>query len=302
MAVHRRAGRRRYVLLLLVLTSITLITLDRRGRDDGPLGALGRAAHTVVSPVEEAVDGVTDPVADWWDGITDGSSLKRENERLREQIEELEDERRRAQVALEENEAFRDLFELPILDDVPQVVARVVNRSAGNFEWTITLNKGSESGIAPDMPVVGPAGLVGRVLDAWDGGCKVLLLVDPDSHVSVRVLPGDVTGTADGGVGSEELRVELDAEAPVGRGDAVFTSGLENSVFPEGLSVGTVVEVEQRPGGLGTVARVQPATRFGALDFVDVLRWVPGQGAAVSTTTTTTTTAPGPTTTTGDGA
>ena len=73
---------------------------------------------------------------------------------------------------------------------MPRVTARVVNRSPGNFESTVTIDKGEESGISPDMPVIGPGGLVGRVLEAWNGGAKVLLLIDPESDVGVRVQPG----------------------------------------------------------------------------------------------------------------
>jgi len=300
MAVHRRASRRRYVLLVLVLTSVTLITLDSRRDDSGPLGAVGRAAHTVVSPVEKAVDKVADPVGDWFDGLTDRGSLTQENERLRRELEELQDEVRRAEEALRQNRILRELARLPILDDVPTETARVVNRSTGNFEWTITLDKGTEAGISPDFPVVGPAGLVGKVVESWNGGCKVRLLVDPLSGVGVRVLPGLASGSAEGRAGSERLRLELDSGVAVAEGDAVVTSGLENSVFPEGLSVGEVVEIEREEGGLGTTVRVLPWTDFDELEFVRVLKWVPGQGPVVSTTTTTTTAPPSTSTTTID--
>jgi rod shape-determining protein MreC len=289
-----RRTNRRYVLLLLVLTAITLITLDSRREEPGALGAVGRAAHTVVSPIEAAVDAVASPIADWFDGITDGASLKSENRRLNKRLGEYEDRLRRANAALDENEELHRLLGLPVLADVPRTSARVVNRSPGNFEWTVTIDKGEEEGISPDMVVLGPDGLVGRVLDSWNGGSKVLLLIDPESNVGVRVLPGLVSGIAEGIAGSEELRVDLDVDAQVAVGDNVVTSGLENSSFPPDLSVGRITEVEEQPGGLGTVVRVEPWTDFESLEFVTVLKWVPGQGPVVSTTTTTTTT---PTTT-----
>ena len=61
-------------------------------------------------------------------------------------------------------------------------------------------------------------------------------------------------------------------------GDNVVTSGIEQSDFPEGLSVGQVTEVEPREDRLGTVVRVKPWTGFGGLEYVTVLKWVPGQG------------------------
>jgi rod shape-determining protein MreC len=304
--IGTRRTNRRYVLLLLVLTAITLITLDSRREEPGALGTVGRAAHTIVSPIESAVDSVVSPIADWFDGVTDGASLKSENRRLNRRLGEYEDRLRRANAALDENEELHRLLGLPILADIPRTSARVINRSPGNFEWTVTIDKGEEEGISPDMVVLGPDGLVGRVLDAWNGGSKVLLLIDPESNVGVRVLPGLVSGIAEGIAGSKELRVDLDADAQVSIGDNVVTSGLENSSFPADLSVGRITEVEVQPGGLGTVVRVEPWTDFEALEFVTVLKWVPGQGPVVSTTTTTTTSpppavAPDATTTTTDG-
>jgi len=82
------------------------------------------------------------------------------------------------------------------------------------------------------------------------------------------------------------------------------TADLENSVFPPDLVVGTVTSVEQKPAGLGSIVHISPSVDFDAIQFVEVLRWVPGQGPVVAptTTTTTTTTVPGATTTTTPGA
>jgi rod shape-determining protein MreC len=285
---HRRANRR-YVLLVIVLAAVTLITLDSRRQDSGAPGVVGRAAHALVSPIDRAVNAAISPVSDWFSGVTDGRSLKTENRDLRARVGELEDKQRRADAALEQNKIYEKLLALPILDDVPRVTARIVNRSPGNFEWTVTLNKGEETGISPDMVVVGPDGLVGRVLQSWKGGSKVLLLVDPDSNVGVRVRPGLVSGIAEGVAGSKDLRLELDADVQVSVGDEVVTSGLENSSFPEGISVGRITKVEHEADRLGVVAHVRPWTDFDSLEYVTVLRWVPGQGPVVSTTTTTTT-------------
>src|ERR1700690_1420474 len=89
MAGARRASRRRYVLLVIVLTCLTLITLDTRNGRSGPLGALGRVAHQVVSPVQAAVDNDASPVSDWWDGVTNAGHLKRDNRRLQTEVAAL---------------------------------------------------------------------------------------------------------------------------------------------------------------------------------------------------------------------
>jgi rod shape-determining protein MreC len=312
MAVSRHVSRRRYVLLLLVLTAVTLITLDSRAGRTGPLGAVGRGAHTVVSPIERGVNAVAQPVSDWWDGVTNAGHLKRENAALRRENAELRGKQAAAAHAINENKILDQLLHLPILSNVPRVAARVVNRDPGNFESTLTIDRGTESGIARDMPVMAGDGLVGKVIETWRGGSKVRVLVDQDSAVGVQTeqKPGhdSTTGIAEGRTGSRDVVVDdFDPQKPVVVGDAVVTSGLENSVFPYGLPVGKVVKVDKLPGGLGTRVRIRPYVDFDGVAYVLVLKWVPGQGAVISTTTTappttTTTTVPGfgsaPTTTT----
>lgn len=312
MAVSRHASRRRYVLLLLVLTAVTLITLDSRAGRTGPLGSVGRAAHTVVAPIERGVNAVAQPVSDWWDGVTNAGHLKRENATLRRQNDQLRGQQNAAAQAINEDKLLKGLLHLPILNNVPRVAARVINRDPGNFESTLTIDRGTESGIARDMPVMAGEGLVGKVIETWRGGSKVRVLVDSDSAVGVQTeqRPGhdSTTGIAQGAFGSRDIVVDdFDSAKPVVVGDAIVTSGLENSVFPYGLPVGRVVKVDKLPGGLGTRVRIRPYVDFDGVAYVLALKWVPGQGAVISTTTTappttTTTTVPGsgnaPTTTT----
>jgi cell shape-determining protein MreC len=83
-------------------------------------------------------------------------------------------------------------------------------------------------------------------------------------------------------------------------GDEVVTANIANSLYPPDLAVGTVTGVDDQSAGLGTSARITPFVDFGELQFVQVLRWVPGQGPVETTTTTSTTasTVPGASTTT----
>jgi rod shape-determining protein MreC len=286
------------VLLLVVLTSVTLITLDRRSGDSGALGAIGRAAHTVVSPVERAVAAVARPIGNWFDGVFSAGSLEEENRELRDRIAELEGEVRNGRAAVIENEQLKEATDLPINADVERVVGRVVNVAAGNFESTITLNRGSRDGVMEDMPALVHDGVVGRVVEVWRDGCKVLLLTDPSFSVSVRIAEDQVTGIASGRAGADTMALDVDSSrraASIADGDLVETSGFAGSSFPAGLQVGELTEVRDRQGGLPPQAKVAPFVDFDRLDFVSVLLWAPGQDP-VTTTTTTTTTVP-PTTT-----
>jgi rod shape-determining protein MreC len=307
MAIARRTSRRRYVLLVIVLTAVTLITLDSRGGRSGPLGAVGRAAHTLVSPIQGAVESISTPISDWWHGVTEGAKLKRDNRKLREQLAVAEGTDRAARRALAENEDLKKLLGLNSLLNVKRVNARIVARDTGNFDSSLTLDHGTESGIARDMPVVGPDGyLVGSVIDVGRNFAKVRVLTDPVFAVGVRTPkhPGGdaATGTASGRSGSHELLVDdFDPQAKILRGDQIVTSPLSTK-FPPDLLVGSVTKVMDLPGGFSRDVFVKPYVDLGALENVAVLFWVQGQGPVVKTTTTTgttsTTTTTMPTTTT----
>ncbi len=302
MARPRGANRRRFVLALVVLTSLTLITLDSRSGRSGALGSVGRVAHTIVSPLARATNAVAGPIGDWWSGVIDSGKLKRENRRLRGQVAALKGEHDQARAALSQNDLLQQLLELNqtrLNSSARPIAARVVNRDPGNFQSTITIDRGQEAGIEKGMAVAVYGGVVGHVIDSWHGGAEVRVLTDPESAVAVRTVENPATGIAQGHAGSRELIVsDFDANAHVKRGDLVVTSDVANSVYPPDLTVGTITSVSVKPAGLGSVVRIKPAVDFDALEFVDVLRWVPGEGPVVVTTTTTTTSTTTTTTTT----
>ncbi len=305
MAGARRASRRRYVLLLIVLSCLTLITLDTRNGRSGSLGAMGRIAHRIVSPVQGAVDDVARPVSDWWDGITNSGNLKRDNRRLQEQIAALRGKETAADEAIKENSDLKRSLALQNALLVKNVTALIVGRDPGNFDPTLTIDKGSETGISVDMPVIAPEGIVGKVIEVWNRGAKIQVLTDPNFSVGVQT-PGRgaspaTTGIASGEVGSHDLAVEFDAGTNVLRGDQIVTSP-QSTLFPSGLAVGTIASATNQPGNTGVNATITPYVHLGALQHVTVLLWSQGTPGPVlpttTTSTTTTTTVPGPTTTT----
>jgi rod shape-determining protein MreC len=302
MARPRSANRRRFVLVLVVLTSLTLITLDSRSGRTGPLGAIGRLAHTIVSPVQRATSAVATPIGDWWSGVTDSGHLKRDNRKLRATVADLQNQLRNREVVSQQDRELRDLAGLKLLPTANAITARVIDRDPGNFESTLTIDRGQESGIEKDMAVMAASGVVGHIIDSWHGGAKIRVLTDPESAIAVRTtVVHSVTGIAQGRLGSRDLAVsDFPADADVHKGYTVVTADLENSVFPPDLVVGTVSSVDRKAAGLGSVVRITPSVDFDAIQFVQVLRWVPGTGAVVAptTTTTTSTTTPGASTTT----
>jgi rod shape-determining protein MreC len=269
-----RPNRRRTILILLVLTSITLITLDTRGGDSGVGGRVRNAARDVFAPVQDGVDRVLQPIEDWWDGVTRAGEIKAENKRLRKQVFAREGRLKAAQASIDEIDELKRLADLPIARELKSVTAQIILGSPGNFESTVALNKGTDDGIVVDQPVVSGLGLLGRVARASGKRATVLLLTDRDSGVSVRDARSNVRGIINGRPDSELQRVDLvPSPSDVRAGDILVTEGTESGPFPPGIPVGRIVSVRQRPGDLQARITVRLFADASRTEFVRVLEW-----------------------------
>jgi rod shape-determining protein MreC len=275
-AVYRRTSRPRFTLLLLVLTAITLLTLDERSNGLGVIDTARDGARDLFAPVKDAADAVFSPVTDFFQGAVHYGDVEEENARLRAQLAEREALALRAADAEREREALLDLAALDFVGDIPTVAARVVRSPASGFDLTIELDRGREAGVAKGMPVVGSGGLVGRVVDVSRRTSIVQLVTDSSSSVGVRLAASGDVGVAVGRGSGSTLRMDLvDPATKVEKGEAVVTSGLQNSVFPPGIPVGRVVAATTASGALQQDVTVAPAADLRRLVFVKVLQWAP---------------------------
>ncbi len=274
MAVYRRSRRHRFLLVLLVLTSVTAITLDYRGTSGGALESLRRGAREAVAPLQSAAADALEPVTDFFGGITRYGSLKNENAELRREIDRLRGQQLSAEGAERERQALLELMRLDFAATIPNVTARVVAASPSNFQNTVVVDRGSDHKLLAGMPVVTGAGLVGRVLDVSPTRATIQLLTDRSSNVGVRLTGSGEVGVAIGQGTREPLRVDfVTASVKVNEGEAVVTSGLQGSVFPAEIPVGTVRATRTQPGGVQQEISVDPAVDLRRLDFVKVLLW-----------------------------
>jgi rod shape-determining protein MreC len=269
-----RPNRRRTILILLVLISITLITLDSRGGDSGVGGRIRNTARDVFAPIQDGVDSVTEPIEDWWDGVTRSGDIKAENRTLRRQLQRARGEVAAARASIREVRELKRLAALPFVGDLNGVTAQIILGSPGNFEATVALDKGTGDGIVVDQPVVSGRGLLGRIARASGKRSTVLLLTDRDSGVSVRDAQTGVLGVINGRPDAEIQTLDLvDAQAPVRVGDQLVTAGTVNGPYPPDIPVGRVTSVRQRPGDLLSRITVELYADAATTEFVRVLEW-----------------------------
>ncbi len=275
MAVYRRSANPRFILLLLVLTAVTLLTLDERTGGLGMVDKARDAAADALGPARDATDSAVRPVADFFQGIIHYGRLEEANTRLREQLAARDAELAQVADAQRERQELLDQQKLEFAADIPAVAARVVLASPTNLDLTVEINRGRDSGVAPGMPVVSGTGLVGRVVDVSRTRATVLLISNPTSNVGVRLASGEV-GVASGRGAQSALEVDnVDPAAKVAPDEPVVTSGLQQSIYPPGIPIGRVRTARVPPEAVQQEVTLEPFVDLRRLTFVKVLQWSP---------------------------
>ena len=178
---------RRRVVVLLVLTSLLLITLDRRSNN--PVIDKARQAFAVVlRPFDIAAEAVSKPIANAWYGITNYDDLKAENEALHDQVEHQKGAEIEAQTAITKFYELLKLYRLTSVHSYKSVIAQVVGEAPSNFQNTVEITVGTRDGVAVGMPVTDGAGLIGKVTKVYPDRSVVMLITDPQFSVQAQVL------------------------------------------------------------------------------------------------------------------
>lgn len=201
--------------------------------------------------------------------LVDRRNLRRDNALLQARLAQAESDKRQLELQLERLEELlvvRDQY-----SSAARLVAPVYGVSPSPVIRSVTLGRGSAGGVVANMPAMTPAGLVGIVTDVSAGRATVRAITDPDSAVGVSVRGRGGQGVAVGIPGGLVRVINFDQEVPVEVGDIVETSS-RGGLFPQGVTVGTVIEVPPRnPNSLRVEFLVRPAVDIGMLTSVVLL-------------------------------
>lgn len=273
MALSRRTGRSRFTLLLLILTSITLLTLDFRGF--APLNSARSAVLGFFAPVGDFASNVFEPVGDAWDGAFNHDELARENQELRQQVDELEGQITGGEVARQSLQQLLEQADLEFVGDIPTVQARVVSGAVGNFDATVEIDRGERHGIRQGMAVVTGRGLVGKVVQTSSDRSVVEVLSGGDFSVGFSIVGTNVLGVVSGPADGDTLRATVELNRIVLPGQILVTSGVQGSPFPQGLPIGIISGMSEDDGSLTRELQVQMLASLSDLSYVSVVLWQP---------------------------
>jgi rod shape-determining protein MreC len=261
-----------------VVTSLALISLDQSGA--GVVSSARTAAQNVVAPIQNLADDVINPVTNFFDSLGRANELESENAKLRRQLAAAKGAVAAGDAATRQLDEIKGLLDLPQIADYDGIVASVVDGSSDNFSRTLQLDKGSDSGIAIDMPVVVTGGaLIGRVVAVSKTRSTVLRLDDPQFGVAVQLLQPDRVGPVGFAVGQRSSTLlslsTLESSETLTKGELAVTRGTANSLFPKGLAVGTVTRNVNAATATQQQGQLKPVADLDRLDLVKVLRYSP---------------------------
>lgn len=243
------------IFLLLEAVAIYLLTTSSNYHSAVFLGGVRSATATI----EKRAGGVTG----YLNLNEKNQALAEENLQLRRELEEARSQLIRRELS-DSTTPYHSFYDWSVV--------RVVNNSVNKQRNFITLDKGTRDGILPDMAVAGPDGVVGLVVASSANFSIAMSVLNLDFRMSARLRKNGYFGslTWDGHSQSEALFNEIPYHVDIAPGDTLETSGL-SSVFPAGLMVGLVTEVDKSGGDFYKI-RIALSSEFRKLNFVYVIK------------------------------
>ncbi len=264
-------NRGRLLIIVLVVTTLFLITLDLRGVQ--VINGLRTGTQTALTPVQKVGSWAVSPLRNF---ISDVTHLGR----TRNQIAKLKDENDKLRLKLQDRKVadaqlaqLKSVLNLAGTAGFKIVNAKVISQgSSTSFTQTITIDAGTSSGIQSNMTVLSGYGLVGVVKYAYANSALVQLASDPSFRIGARIAGSQQIGILSGQGTRKGVLQLLDNTTTVHKGDALLARGSDNGrPFVPGVPIGEVTSVNNSPGAVTQTADVRFYTNFSTLGVVAVV-------------------------------
>lgn len=248
--------------------------LDPAHPDAGSVRLIRLWVAEIVTPIDRAVLAVGRGIASTWHDYVNLSGLRHENESLRDENARLRIEKAELSEQAKQAQRLQKLLEFQPKFIGTTLPAQVIATSGTDQSSVLYIDKGRRSGVKPDMAVIVPGGVVGKVREVFSSTAQVLLINDPTSGVGAILensrLYGVVKGSPLGTLSLDHIMTDEKVEA----GEQIITSGGDR-IFPKGLAIGAVEKVTQGRDLFWDI-RVKPAIDLNRVEEVLVVTQMQG--------------------------
>ncbi len=260
-----------WLILLILLSAVGLMIFGASGYTEGKnFGPL----QVIYAPLHRAAAGITNGFNNFASIFSNKKALQAQVTQMQQQLDALQMENQSLKEYKSEAERLQKLlaFRDTNISTMQLQAAHVIARSPNNWYKNVSIDRGSQDGIAKGMPVICPEGLVGRVTYVTAHSAQVTLITDREIAVgAILEKDRETNGIVEGFGNNTELRMQnIPFYSQIQVYDVIVTSDLSQT-YPKGIPIGTVTEVVKEPGGLLLKASLKPAVDFDRLEEVLVI-------------------------------
>ena len=233
---------------------------------------LSSALSYIVTPMQRGLNTTVSWAGGHFSALANNQRLITENRELQAEIYQLQLELFRLNRASEENEMLNAALNMQQrYAELPTMGARVIAQDPNDWHRSFRIDRGSNDGISVNMPVIASGGLAGSIRYVHPNAAQFVSVLDHRFYAAVTTTRTEDSGFATGDIAlmnQNLLRMEhIEATAQIMPGDRIVTSP-DSAIFPPGLLVGEVIEVNTKPDGLSRYAIIRPAADLNNLEIV----------------------------------
>ena len=275
------------IILIIAVILALLLTISGSIMNRNPLDL---AVQGVLTPFRAAATALTTTAEKYYGYMFRYEALAAENEVLKKQIAEMEDTARQAESVSRENQRLRKGMNLlETHEDYKLVDAYIIGWNSSDWQNTLTINRGTNSGIQKNMCAVTENGeVVGLVTDVGINYAEVTTILDSTLEISGTIASSGYNGMVRGGyIDGHQTLLQMNylpSAAIIRNKEQVVTSG--STVYPRGLIMGNVVDAGFEETGIAKYALLDPAAEISSLEQIFIITEYTTESTATATTAT----------------
>ncbi|SNS35258.1 rod shape-determining protein MreC [Anaerovirgula multivorans] len=272
--MRKKAVKDKSAMIVTIVAIILIIIIGFTSKQRDEITVVEKWVGNILSPAQKVVNIGATTVGESVYSIFNFSKIARENVKLKEEMENLQEQLVEARLNRDELEELRGLrFALNYLEettDYEPIAANIVAKSPSNWFDVFTIDVGEDRGITKDSIVLASSGLIGKVYEVGGNWSKVISIIDNNSSVSFQVLRDkNYQGIVSGSITNELSGYLFDPMVEVVVGDKLITSGM--GIYPQGIMIGEIIEVSKSSDQLLKTITVEPAVNFKSMNKVLVI-------------------------------
>jgi len=255
--------------ILFIVVNFTILVIS--SKDKLPDTGIERITIAFISPFQMMVSRTVVLTQRVWKDYFSIVSAAEENAVLKNKLSQTLGMQNHCRELELENNRLRKLFNFQTSVGDTFFVADVIGRDPSPWFKTIMIDKGTKEGLVKGLPVLVSEGIVGQIVRVSKNYSRVLLVTDRSSAVDALVQRSRIRGIVKGNNTEDCFFKYVLRKDKIKQGDVIISSGLDR-VFPKGLRIGTVLDVEKKNSHLFQKVMIKTFVNFDTLEEVLVCK------------------------------